>query len=122
VEAASRFLKSRRVDSETPSRKPIALALDGRELAFDWLRIKHGAMQKIQVLFPEPVLRELREIAELEDRPLSEVVRRAAEQMVRTYPKVRTRSGGVVLRTVDGGPIVANPADLRGLAYEEDRR
>ncbi len=79
-------------------------------------------MQKIQVMFPEPVLRDLREIAALEDRPLSEVVRRAAEQMVRTYPTVRTRSGEVVLRTVDGGPILADPVDLRALAYEEDRR
>ena len=40
-------------------------------------------MQKIQVLLPEPVLRDLREIAAVEDRPLSEVVRRAAEQIVR---------------------------------------
>ena len=79
-------------------------------------------MQKIQVLLPEPVLHDLREIAAAEDRPLSEVVRRAAEQMVRTYPAVRRAPGGVVLRTVDGGAVLVGAADLRALAYEEDGR
>ena len=79
-------------------------------------------MQKIQVLLPEPVLRDLREIAAVEDRPLSEVVRRAAEQMVRTYPAVRRKIGGVVVRTVDGGKIRAKTAELRALAYAEDSR
>jgi len=79
-------------------------------------------MQKIQVLLPEPVLRDLREIASAEDRSLSEVLRRAAEQMVRTYPAARRPVGGVTLRTVDGGPVLADAADMRALAYEEDGR
>ena len=86
------------------------------------LPLKHGAMQKIQVLLPEPVLRDLREIAAVEDRPLSEVVRRAAEQMVRTYPAVRRKAVGVAVRTVDGGRMRAKAADLRALAYGEDGR
>ena len=86
------------------------------------LPLKHGAMQKIQVLLPEPVLRDLREIAAVEDRPLSEVVRRAAEQMVRTYPAVRRKPSGVAVRTVDGGRMRAKAADLRALAYGEDSR
>lgn len=79
-------------------------------------------MQKIQVLLPEPVLRDLREIAAVEDRPLSEVVRRAAEQIVRMYPKVRRKPGGVAVRTVDGARMRAQAADLRALAYGEDSR
>ena len=94
----------------------------GNEACVDQLRRKHGAMQKIQVLLPEPVLRDLREIAAVEDRPLSEVVRRAAEQMVRTYPMVRRKPGGVVVRTVDGGRMRAKAAELRALAYEQDSR
>jgi hypothetical protein len=78
-------------------------------------------MQKIQVLLPEPVLRDLREIAAVEDRPLSEVVRRAAEQMVRTYPAKRRRAGSVALRTFDGGTVLAAASDLRALAYEGNR-
>gem|GEM_PF-3303748 len=83
-------------------------------------------MQKIQVLLPEPVLRDLREIAAVEDRPLSEVVRRAAEQIVRMYPKVRRKPGGVAVRTVDGGgcgrrpPICAR--SLMGRIADEERR
>ncbi len=77
-------------------------------------------MQKIQVLLPEPVLRDLREIAAVEDRPLSEVVRRAAEQMVRTYPAVRRKPGKVTVRTFDGGAILADGRDLRALAYKGD--
>lgn len=79
-------------------------------------------MQKIQVLLPEPVLRDLREIAAVEDRPLSEVVRRAAEQMVRTYPAVRRKPGKVAVRTFDGGAIKAAASDLRALAYEGEER
>ena len=79
-------------------------------------------MQKVQVLLPEPVLRDLREIASAEDRSLSEVLRRAAEQMVRTYPASRRPARGVALRTVDGGELLASAADLRSLAYEEDGR
>ncbi len=77
-------------------------------------------MQKIQVLLPEPVLHDLREIAAAEDRPLSEVVRRAAEQMVRTYPAVRRKPTKVAVRTFDGGAVLAGVADLRALAYEGD--
>lgn len=79
-------------------------------------------MQKIQILLPEPVLKDLREIAAAEDRPLSEVVRRAAEQLVRTYPAVRRSPARVTVRTFDGGAVRAVAADLRALAYEEDGR
>lgn len=65
-------------------------------------------------------MKDLREIAAAEDRPLSEVVRRAAEQMVRTYPAVRRKAVGVAVRTFDGGAMLARGADLRALAYGED--
>lgn len=74
-------------------------------------------MQKIQILLPEPVLRDLREIAAAEDRPLSEVVRRAAEQWVRVYPARRRKVSKVTVPTFDGGEILAQAADLRALAY-----
>lgn len=79
-------------------------------------------MRKIQVLLPEPVLRELREIAVAEDRPLSEVVRRAAEQMVRAYPAVKRKPVRVAVKTFDGGAVLADGAGLRALAYEREGR
>ncbi len=36
-------------------------------------------MRKIQVLFPEPQMARLREAAAREDRPISEIIRRATE-------------------------------------------
>ncbi|TFG59043.1 MAG: CopG family transcriptional regulator [Spirochaetales bacterium] len=38
------------------------------------------SMEKIQILFPEPVLKKVRKIAEIEDRTLSELIRRAVDQ------------------------------------------
>jgi hypothetical protein len=36
-------------------------------------------MQKMQILFPNPLIAKLREVAEQEDRPVSELIRRAVE-------------------------------------------
>ena len=36
-------------------------------------------MQKIQVLFPDPQMKRLREMANKQDRPISEIIRRATE-------------------------------------------
>lgn len=73
-------------------------------------------------MLPESVLQDLREIAAAEDRPSSEIVRRAAEQMVRTYPAVRRKPVRVALRTFDSGAVLAGAGDLRAMAYEGDER
>ncbi len=39
-------------------------------------------MQKIQILFPDPVMERLRAIARHQDRPVSELVRRAVDRML----------------------------------------
>ena len=62
-------------------------------------------MQKIQILFPEPVLARLRGLAEAEDRPVSEIVRRAVERLIQQTPPVQKskrtfptfRGGGILL-------------------------
>jgi hypothetical protein len=43
-------------------------------------------MQKIQILFPNPLMRKLKEFAAQEDRPVSEVVRRAVERLLQQKP------------------------------------
>ncbi len=43
-------------------------------------------MQKLQVLFPDGVMRHLRERARQEDRPMSEIVRRATEDWLESQP------------------------------------
>lgn len=39
-------------------------------------------MQKIQILFPDPVMERLRAVARHQDRPVSELVRRAVDRML----------------------------------------
>ena len=43
-------------------------------------------MKKLQVLFPEGTMRRLKETAEREDRPMSEIVRRATEDWLDSQP------------------------------------
>jgi metal-responsive CopG/Arc/MetJ family transcriptional regulator len=44
-------------------------------------------MQKIQVLFPDPLMQRLRQYAKQEDLPVSEVIRRASETWLARYPE-----------------------------------
>ncbi len=45
------------------------------------IHAKHGSMQKIQILFPDPQMDALRRLSRIEDRPVSELVRRAVESV-----------------------------------------
>ena len=76
-------------------------------------------MRKVQILFPEPLLKRLREVARREDRPLSEVVRRAAEAHLERLPSGPRRPGGLRVPVFDGGRVLAGPEDFRELAYAE---
>jgi hypothetical protein len=65
-------------------------------------------MQKIQILFPDPDMQRLRRLAELEDRPISELVRQAVERLLQQKatppaqpPKFPTFRGGKVLVSAD---------------------
>lgn len=43
-------------------------------------------MQKIQILFPDPVMERLRAVARQQDRPVSELVRRAVDRLLEQVP------------------------------------
>lgn len=43
-------------------------------------------MQKIQILFPDPVMERLRAVARHQDRPVSELVRRAVDRLLEQVP------------------------------------
>jgi len=43
-------------------------------------------MQKIQILFPDPVMERLRAVARQQDRPVSELVRRAVDRLLEQLP------------------------------------
>ena len=76
-------------------------------------------MQKIQILFPDPLMKRLREVAELEDRPVSEVVRRAVERFLISKPGVRkTRAKG--FPTFSGGAMKVAAENLKEVLYQID--
>ena len=72
-------------------------------------------MRKMQILFPEPQLRRLREIAGRQDRPVSELVRNAVDLWIDRQGDC----GSAVLEEAPMyrcGPILAESKDLRALA------
>jgi metal-responsive CopG/Arc/MetJ family transcriptional regulator len=75
-------------------------------------------MQKIQILFPDPMMRKLREAAEAEDRPVSEVVRRAVEHALRQ--KARRPRPAKQFPTFHGGQIQVSADAMKQEIYADD--
>jgi hypothetical protein len=46
-------------------------------------------MKRTQIQIPDPLYREVKRLAELRDWSVSEVIRRAVEQLVSQYPEVK---------------------------------
>ena len=80
----------------------------------------HVSMQKIQILFPDPVMERLRRLAQVEDRPVSEIVRRAVDR------EVEQRSALLALEAnarkpfpvFDGGRVLASASEMKALIHE----
>lgn len=75
-------------------------------------------MRKMQILFPEPMLERLQVVAAEEDRPVSEVVRRAVERFLEQVPPGRTRKGR--FPTFHGGRVQVSAEGLKAEIYRED--
>lgn len=74
-------------------------------------------MQKLQILFPDPMMLRMRRVAKRVDLPVSEVVRRATEQWLERFPEEAK-----ALRTVpvvDAGKCLVSAAEMREAIYEE---
>ena len=72
-------------------------------------------MEKLQVLFPEQSIRRLREVAKAQDRPMSEIVRRATEDWLESRPS--GASGDDLIPVFDLGLRITDPETLKELAY-----
>ena len=80
----------------------------------------HGYMRKIQILFPEPLMSRLKEVAAAEDRPVSEIVRRATEAWLERLPLKLPKKGEVkAVPVFDGGRVLVTAEDLREQLYED---
>ncbi len=75
-------------------------------------------MQKIQILFPDPVMRKLKEHAASEDRPISEIVRRAVDRMLLQSPLPSPPAKK--FPTFRGGGVQVSAADMKQMIYGDD--
>ena len=68
-------------------------------------------MTRTQIQFPDPLYRRLKQVAEMNDWPLAEVVRRATELYVQRFPEVEEPEGKWEFPTIDaGGDFLVDPA------------
>ncbi len=74
-------------------------------------------MQKMQILFPDPLMGKLRAIAAEEDRPVSELIRRAVEKFLEMKPE-RMRPSRE-LPTIRGGKILVSAENLKDVLYDD---
>ena len=76
-------------------------------------------MQKLQILFPEPLLRRLRELARREDRPVSEIVRKAVDAWIEKTEPLAERQPQQRIPIFHGGRIRVRPGDMRDSAHQD---
>jgi len=75
-------------------------------------------MQKIQILFPNPLMGKLRAVAAEEDRPVSELIRRAVEKFLEMKPEKPRHSRQ--LPTFHGGRILVSAENLKSVLYDDE--
>ena len=77
------------------------------------------SMQKLQILFPDPQMDALRRLARIEDRPISELVRRAVDRDLEQRSALlrRTSDTTPVFPTFDGGRVLAAASRMKSLLY-----
>jgi len=73
-------------------------------------------MQKMQILFPDPLMERMRKVAARVDLPVSEIVRRATEQWLERIPEAPRRIHTVP--TVDAGRCLMSAEEMRAAFYE----
>lgn len=83
----------------------------------------HGSMQKIQILFPDPQMDALRRLARIEDRPVSELVRRAVERDLEQRASLlqRGRDQPLSFPVFDGGDVLAGASRMKSLIYGDEQ-
>jgi len=75
----------------------------------------------MQLLFPDEMIARLKEVSRVEERPVSEVIRRSIEEFFMRYPKGKQRK--IIVDQLAGhlGEIKVSASDLREVLYEDNR-
>jgi hypothetical protein len=60
-----------------------------------FIHAMHGSMKKLQILFPDPLMRKMRRVARQADLLVNEVVRRATELWLERFPDEAPKGSGV---------------------------
>jgi hypothetical protein len=83
------------------------------------IHVYDGYMKKIQVLFPEPQMQRLRRLAKIEDRPISEIIRRATEDYLAKAPSAPLPNAAAKIPLFDGGETFIRHEGFRELAHSD---
>jgi hypothetical protein len=76
-------------------------------------------MQKIQILFPDPVMERLRDVARQQDRPVSELVRRAVDRLLEQLPALPPKQPAR-FPTFHGGGVLVDADRLKDVLHGLD--
>jgi hypothetical protein len=89
-------------------------------LRFDFVMDQCDAVihAKIQTLFPNPLMRRVKAVATEEDRPVSEVIRRAVERFLETRPEKPRQH--LKLPTFRGEKILVPSEQLKDAIYDDE--
>ena len=78
-------------------------------------------MQKIQILFPDPVMERLRAVARQQDRPVSELVRRAVDRLLEQVPALPPKQPAR-FPTFHGGGVLVDAGHLKDVLHDLDEK
>lgn len=73
-------------------------------------------MQKMQILFPAPLMKQMRELAAREDISISDIVRKATENWLERYPAKKPSQQKVPV--VDTGRCLVDSKAMKEALYE----
>jgi len=77
-----------------------------------------NTVYKIQILFPDPVMKRVKQLSKRLDMPVSEIVRRATETWIEKHPSAPATNGKLKVPTVSCGNSLIDASDMRDAAYE----
>lgn len=73
-------------------------------------------MQKMQILFPEPLMEKMKGVAKRLDIPVSELVRRATDRWLDRFPEAPSDKN--VVPVIHAGRCLIDAQDMRDAIYE----
>jgi hypothetical protein len=77
-------------------------------------------VKRTQIQIPDPLYREVKRVAKLRDWSVSEVIRRAVEQLVAQYPSIKRKGGWELPAPRNMGKPLVPTGRWRDLLVDEE--